>query len=174
MDKSGNLAVKTNDLVDFELNPTFIQNSGFLSEMIQDYEAVYEKITDIPRLDLPNVDADSLGKIIEWTTFNVNPKVGSEQNCDFEGKPLPVSGSVPERVDEAKIMKFRDDILAVSTPFAFKVMMQANFLDCKDLVSELCSAVREKITGKSPKDMADFFGVEFDESKSNLNKASSF
>jgi S-phase kinase-associated protein 1 len=98
---------------------------------------------------LPNVDANILKKVIEWSSFH---KDDPEPTDDDE---------YSERIRN-EIPSWDTDFLKVDQSTLFEIILAANYLDIKGLLEVGCKTVANMMKGKSPEEIRKIFNIKND------------
>ncbi|KAL5215085.1 hypothetical protein ABZP36_004237 [Zizania latifolia] len=131
----------SNDGRRFELPEAAAKLSQIVSYMIEDGCAS-------PAIPLPNVDGDTLAKVVEYCTMHA--AVLSDTASERTSK---------ERELEAFDTKFID-VGDVTT--LFELIMAANYLNVKGLLDLACRRTADLFKNKTPEEIRQTFGIEND------------
>ena len=97
-------------------------------------------------IPLPNVDTQTLDKLIEYLTYHhANPT----EHTAYEGKGLDEIGEWD--------LKYCGDM---NNAILFKVILAANYLDINPLLHLTCKTVAKMIKGKKPSEIKDILKIE--------------
>lgn len=130
----------------------FIPSSVTINNLVED--AGYEN--EIP---LPNVKSEILNLIIEYAKYHhENPVLSTEQ----ESKPIEGQPTIKENTTTDLCGWDIDFVAKMGQENLFLVVLAANYLDMKDLLTMSCKSIANMIKGKTPEEIRATFGIEND------------
>lgn len=106
-----------------------------------------EKENEEDFVPLPNINSDTLSKVLEWATHHKND---------------PESTDEDEHDTDIFISTWDSEFLNVSTDTLFQLIAAANYLNIKRLFNIVCQAVANMMKGKSPVDLRRIFHIKND------------
>tara|TARA_R110002072_G_scaffold45565_7_gene127017 strand:- start:19683 stop:20168 length:486 start_codon:yes stop_codon:yes gene_type:complete len=141
--------LQSQDGQDFKVEVKVAKQSETVKNLIEDAGVK----APIP---LPNVSGKILSKVVEWCKYHTeHPTVVSEEQKDE--KP------------SSEISAWDLEFTKVDQPTLFELILAANYLDIKGLLSLVCKTVANMIKGKTPEEIRKTFGIKesFSESEKN-------
>ena len=127
----------------FNVDVKIAKMSNTIKTMLDDLGMEADSEEAVP---LPNVSADILKKIIEWSTHHKDDIVPTEDDSDYQER-----SSVVPAWDEA--------FLKVDNPTLFEIILAANYLDIKELLENGCKTVANMMKGKKPEEIRKIFNI---------------
>ena len=96
---------------------------------------------------LQYVNADILGKVLQWCTHHKDdaPQQSHDENGDLWMNELP---------------SWDQEFLRVGQGTLFEILMAANYLDIEGLIDSCCKSVVNVIKGKTPEDIRKTFNIK--------------
>uniref|UniRef100_A0A0D9XK06 SKP1-like protein n=1 Tax=Leersia perrieri TaxID=77586 RepID=A0A0D9XK06_9ORYZ len=126
------------------------------------------------RIPVQGVHADVLKLIVEYCEKHAphfDPEASARDRYPFPPFPveLPPSASsikpvtfVDPDADPHGLKAFDKKFLDVDNSTLFEIIMAANYLNIEDLLDDACTAVADKMRGKSPEEIREIFEIEND------------
>ncbi len=161
------------DGVSFPVDKSVAKQSVTIKTMLEDLGLEDEDSVDEP-VPLPNVESRILKLVLEWAEHHKNdPKLTEEEEEEQKSKKL----EVPEWDQEFYkvsyehcppcgyfgIQKKMFNYLSQRPQSdVFKLLIAANYMDIKKLLDFGCKTVADWMTGKTPQEIRDLFGIEND------------
>ena len=102
-------------------------------------------------LPLPDVNGATLKKVIEWCDHH---------RTDYEKFAEEEDESTQPRLDD--IPDWDVSFFNIDQAEIFEIILAANYLDIKGLLNIGCKSVAKMITGKSPEQIRQLFGIKND------------
>lgn len=139
------------------------KHSGLLSRLIDD-DNQNEQFISLPPLS--NVNSAILSKVIEFLEhYNMEPmnEIEKVNNCVFHIKHRPHNIFI-QPLKSANIGDVVQDYYAnfvggLHQEVLFELILAANYMDIKPLLSLTCATVASQIKGKSPEDIRRIFNI---------------
>ncbi|KAI9314687.1 putative negative regulator sulfur controller-3 [Zopfochytrium polystomum] len=144
---TGSVKLASSDGEEFVVERQIAERSILLKNMLED---VGETDTDSTAIPLPNVNAKTLTKVVEYCTHHKDDPPAAVEKEPYDPartKPIEMSDW------DAKFIDLENDDL-------FEVILAANYLDIKALLELGCMAVAQRIKGKSVDEMRKIFNLE--------------
>ena len=130
----------------FPVDVLIAKQSVTIKTMLEDLGMDEEDEEEVP---LPNVNADTLKKVIQWASYHK------------DDPPLPEDDDNKEkRTDD--ISSWDTDFLKVDQGTLFELILAANYLDIKGLLDVTCKTVANMIKGKTPEEIRKTFNIKND------------
>ena len=130
----------------FPVDVLIAKQSVTIKTMLEDLGMDEEDEEEVP---LPNVNAATLKKVIQWASYHK------------DDPPLPEDDDSKEkRTDD--ISSWDTDFLKVDQGTLFELILAANYLDIKGLLDVTCKTVANMIKGKTPEEIRKTFNIKND------------
>ena len=130
----------------FPVDVLIAKQSVTIKTMLEDLGMDEEDEEEVP---LPNVNAATLKKVIQWASYHK------------DDPPLPEDDDNKEkRTDD--ISSWDADFLKVDQGTLFELILAANYLDIKGLLDVTCKTVANMIKGKTPEEIRKTFNIKND------------
>jgi S-phase kinase-associated protein 1 len=129
--------------VDIEIAKT----SETLKTMLEDLGITDETENEI--VPLPNVNSEILKKVIDW----------AGQHKD---DPVPTDEDEYKEFNYADLPEWDLEFLKMEQATLFELVLAANYLDIKGLLSLTCKSIANMIIGKTPEEIRKTFNVKCD------------
>ena len=130
----------------FPVDVLIAKQSVTIKTMLEDLGMDEEDEEEVP---LPNVNAATLKKVIQWASYHK------------DDPPLPEDDDNKEkRTDD--ISSWDTDFLKVDQGTLFELILAANYLDIKGLLDVTCKTVANMIKGKTPEEIRKTFNIKND------------
>ena len=130
----------------FVVDLLIAKQSVTIKTMLEDLGMDEEDEEEVP---LPNVNAATLKKVIQWASYHK------------DDPPLPEDDDNKEkRTDD--ISSWDTDFLKVDQGTLFELILAANYLDIKGLLDVTCKTVANMIKGKTPEEIRKTFNIKND------------
>ena len=130
----------------FPVDVLIAKKSVTIKTMLEDLGMDEEDEEEVP---LPNVNAATLKKVVQWASYHK------------DDPPLPEDDENKEkRTDD--ISSWDTDFLKVDQGTLFELILAANYLDIKGLLDVTCKTVANMIKGKTPEEIRKTFNIKND------------
>ena len=130
----------------FPVDVLIAKQSVTIKTMLEDLGMDEEDEEEVP---LPNGNAATLKKVIQWASYHK------------DDPPLPEDDDNKEkRTDD--ISSWDTDFLKVDQGTLFELILAANYLDIKGLLDVTCKTVANMIKGKTPEEIRKTFNIKND------------
>ena len=140
------IKLQSSDGETFLVDLLIAKQSITIATMLEDLGMDEEDEEEVP---LPNVNAVTLKKVIQWATYHK------------DDPPLPEDDDNKEkRTDD--ISSWDTDFLKVDQGTLFELILAANYLDIKGLLDVTCKTVANMIKGKTPEEIRKTFNIKND------------
>ncbi|GMT17239.1 hypothetical protein PFISCL1PPCAC_8536, partial [Pristionchus fissidentatus] len=145
------IKLTSNDDKTFEVDRDVIKQSVTVNTLITDLNLDDEDVSveNQMAIPLPNVDAATLGKVIEWCNKHRDDPPRTEEDENKE-----------KRTDD--IPQWDQEFLNVEQSVLFALILAANYMDIKGLLDNCCKTVADMIKGKSPDEIRKHFNIKND------------
>eukprot|EP01089_Gocevia_fonbrunei_P015008 TRINITY_DN4284_c0_g1_i1.p1 TRINITY_DN4284_c0_g1~~TRINITY_DN4284_c0_g1_i1.p1 ORF type:complete len:144 (+),score=27.40 TRINITY_DN4284_c0_g1_i1:69-500(+) len=122
------------------------RDAGFASVMVRNIATDMTKSVDGSgaAIPLPNVDSQTLEKVIDYLNYHVNHPVDEREDGDYT-------------LDN--ISQWDLKFIHVEMSLLFKIVLAANFLDIKSLLDLGCKVIARMVIGKTPDEMEKTFKI---------------
>uniref|UniRef100_A0AC35UCL8 Skp1-related protein n=1 Tax=Rhabditophanes sp. KR3021 TaxID=114890 RepID=A0AC35UCL8_9BILA len=150
------LPVISGDKVEYNLSLEVVKQSGTLSQMISDLgiDLTSEEPLDIETIELDNCSGHILKAVIEWAETN------KEALGPFENE------AVKEKLADVNDKFVNDHRLVI-----FELILAANYLDMKELLTAATDFVAETLRLYDPEEIREILGIENDFDPEDLAEA---
>ena len=144
------LKLKSSNGVIFDVDAKVARKSITIKSMLDDL-GIEEVETDSEAIPLPCVDSKTLKKVVQWCEHY---KDVSENDGD---KKDDIDGNEAQEMSE-----WDTEFFKMPQNEVYEIILAANYLEIKDLLSIGCKTVSKMICGKTPQQIRDHFGVNND------------
>ncbi|GMT29235.1 hypothetical protein PFISCL1PPCAC_20532, partial [Pristionchus fissidentatus] len=145
------IKLTSNDDQTFEVERDAIKLSVTVNTLITDLNLDDE---DVPAesqmaIPLPNVNAATLKKVIEWCNYH-------------KGDPAPKEEDEMRERRTDDIPQWDQEFLKVEQATLFEIILAANYMDIKGLLDNCCKTVANMIKGKTVEQIRTTFNIKND------------
>jgi len=141
------IRLQSNDGEIFPIDIAVAKKSNTIKTMLDDLGIEDSDEEEI--VPLPNVDANILRKVIEWSVYH-------------RDDPEPTDDDEYTYRKREEISAWDTDFLKVDKSTLFEIILAANYLDIRGLLEVGCKAVAFMMKGKSPEEIRKTFNIKND------------
>lgn len=142
-----NIKLQSADGEVFDVKIQIAKCSNTIKTMLEDLGIDEDEGEVVP---LPNVNATTLRKVLEWATFHMDDQPTTQHEEETHEK----------RTDD--ICPWDRDFLRVDQGTLFELILAANYLDIRGLQDATCKTVANMIKGKTPDEIRKTFNIQND------------
>ena len=132
----------------FPVEVAIAKKSNTIRTMLEDL-GMEDDATEEEIVPLPNIDAEILKKVIQWSTYHKDDPEPTDEDEYLERR----SEDIPA---------WDSDFLKVDQSTLFEIILAANYLDIKGLLELGCKTVANMMKGKSPEEIRKIFNIKND------------
>ncbi|GMT22857.1 hypothetical protein PFISCL1PPCAC_14154, partial [Pristionchus fissidentatus] len=146
------IKLTSNDDKTFEVERDVMKQSVTVNTLITDLNMDDEDVSaeNQMAIPLPNVDAATLEKVIEWCEHH---REDPPRNAEEEEKKEKRTDDIPQ---------WDQIFLDVEQSMLFAILLAANYMDIKGLMDNCCKTVANMIKGKTPDEIRKHFNIKND------------
>ncbi|KQJ98741.1 hypothetical protein BRADI_3g38770v3 [Brachypodium distachyon] len=117
-------------------------------------------------IPLPNVDAKTLAKILEYLNKHAPAAAASGDSTEAaaatSGEGSEAAAYASKSKEEEEMKSFDAEFIDVDLTLLYNLFMAANYLDIKGLLDLCAQKVADMIKGKKPEEVREIFGIKND------------